>query len=172
MACELSNDTPHVINVTDVSGERFSFFHRHPTTTERIQYKKKSLQVKGFRLKNKAVEVQLEYAEKILTGIKPPKKTTSGYVDGFTFHGKPVSAVPGETPSPPNWFEIIAGARADLICQAAAAIFDSTGAEAGDADDEEEEDDSDDKGDQATGTEDEDYGKNVHGAQGPSSSET
>ena len=64
-------------------------------------------------------------------------------MNGFLLHGEPVSVIPGEKPSHSDWFKTIAKARADLLCQAAAALFDSTGAEVPDDEDEDDEESGD-----------------------------
>ena len=104
---DLKSSEKNLMAIHDIqSGTFVGFYYRTPTTKERIKYN--SEQVRALHTNNydALFEIQLEWGDKIITGIPP---------NSFCYGGKEISSDPESDNYDQNWLRLLKEAASDLI---------------------------------------------------------
>ncbi len=149
MPRDIAKSNFNLLTVHDgMADDDVAFFHRWPTTDERVAYRNAALKLKGRSLKNKVTETNIRFGGKLITGfIKSELNASEELEGGLVYNGKPFSSFPiviqdyknieaelakkesasGDPDYLENWKQLVIETSADLIEQVGAVIFGGVG---------------------------------------------
>jgi hypothetical protein len=98
-----------------LSGTKIKLFYRTPTTTDRIQYQSAALNLLTKTQKIEAmVELQINWAEKLLTGFRK---------GDFTFDEKAISSDQKDKDYYAGWFGVLKETAGDILLNFIKTVF-------------------------------------------------
>lgn len=100
------SDTNSMAIIDSLTVTGIVLFYREPTTKEKIKYRSEQIQALHKREFEKMFELQIEWAEKLLTGFS---------ADAFVYDDKPISSDPSNKNYRKDWIELLKSNASDIL---------------------------------------------------------